>query len=97
MRCKGRIENSSLNQEAKTPMLLSSKDHSVDLIVGDNHQRMLYGGVNTTLTSARERFWILQGRRAVKKVPKKTRDVPKGAGTAIPTITDTRFTRRASF
>ena len=48
-------------------MLLPSKHHVVDLIVGDNHQRMLHSGVNTTLTSVRERFWILQGRRAVKR------------------------------
>ena len=60
MRCKSRIQNSSLNQDAKTLMLLPSKHHVVDLIVGVNHQRMLHSGVNATLTSVRERFWILQ-------------------------------------
>ena len=56
VRCKGRIQNSLLNQEAKTPMLLPSKHHVVDLIVGDSYQRMLHSGLNTTLTSVRGWF-----------------------------------------
>ena len=32
MRCRGRIQNSLLNQEAKTPILLPSKHHGVELI-----------------------------------------------------------------
>ena len=84
VRCKGRIQNSSLNQEAKTPMLLPSKHHVVDLIIGDNHQRMLHSGVNTTLTSVRERFWILQGRRAVKKCLRRCVTCRKGQGQPFP-------------
>ena len=84
VRCKGRIQNSSLNQEAKTPMLLPSKHHVVDLIVGDNHQRMLHSGVNTTLTSVRERFWILQGRRAVKRCLRRCVTCRKEQGQPFP-------------
>ena len=41
MRCRGRIQNSSLNQEEKTLMLLPSKHHIVDLILREAHERML--------------------------------------------------------
>ena len=56
-----------LNQEVKTPMLLPSRHHVVELIIRDAHERMLHGGVNTTLTTIRERFWIIRGRQTVKK------------------------------
>ncbi|XP_015750618.1 PREDICTED: uncharacterized protein LOC107330533 [Acropora digitifera] len=67
MRCRGRIQNSLLNQEAKTPLLLPSKHHGVELIIKDTHNRMLHSGANTTLTAMRERFWIIRGRQTVKK------------------------------
>ena len=67
MRCRGRIQNSLLTQEAKTPLLLPSKHHGVELIIKDTHNRMLHSGVNTTLTAMREGFWIIRGRQTVKK------------------------------
>ena len=71
MRCRGRIQNSLLNQEDKTPILLPSKHHGVELIIKDTHNRMLHSGVNTTLRAMRERFWIIRGRQTVKKVLKR--------------------------
>ena len=68
MLCRGRIQNSLLNQEAKTPILLPPKHHGVELIIKDTHNRVLHGGVNTTLTAMRERFWIIRGRQTVKKI-----------------------------
>lgn len=68
IRCRGRIQNSSLNQEVKTPMLLPSRHHVVELIIRDTHDRMLHSGVNTTLTTIRERFWIIRGRQTVKRI-----------------------------
>ena len=68
MRCRGRIQNSLLNQEAKTPILLPSKHHGVELIIKDTHNRVLHSGVNTTLTTMRERFWIIRGRQTVKNI-----------------------------
>ena len=84
VQCKGRIQNSSLNQEAKTPMLLPLKHHVVYLIVGENHQRILHSGVNTTLTSVREQFWILQGRGAAKKCLRRCVTCRKGQGRPFP-------------
>ena len=68
MRCRGRIQNSVLNQEAKTPILLPSKYHCVELIIKDTHNRMLQSGVNTTSTAMRDRFCIIRGRQTIKKI-----------------------------
>ena len=57
-RCRGRFQNSLLNQEAKTPILLPSKHHAVKLIIKDTHNRVLHSGVNPTLTAMRDWFWI---------------------------------------
>lgn len=67
MQCRGRTQNSLLNQEVKTPMLLPSKQHVVEMIVRDTHDQMLHSGVSTTLTT-RERFWIIRGRQTVKRI-----------------------------
>ena len=68
----------------QTPMLLPLKHHMVDLIISDNHQWMLHSGVNTTLTSVREWFWILQGRRAVKRCLRRCVTCRKGQGQPFP-------------
>ena len=68
VRYKGRIQNSSLNQVVKDPVLLPSEHHAVDLIISETHDRMIHSGVNTTLTALRERFWIIRGWQAVKKI-----------------------------
>lgn len=67
LRCQGRIQNSSLNQEGKTPILLPSNDYVTALNIEDIHNRVMHSGVSTTLTAIRERFWILRG-QIVKKI-----------------------------
>ena len=68
MRCRGRFQNSLLNQEAKTPILLPSKNDAVKLIIKDTHNRVLHSGVNISLTVMRERFWIIRRRQTIKKI-----------------------------
>ena len=68
LRCKGRIQQSSLTEEGKCPILLPSKHNVVELIVKDAHDRLLHSGVATTLTAIRERFWIARGRQTVKRM-----------------------------
>ena len=42
--------------------------HFTKLIIRSAHERVKHGGAKDTLTEARSRFWILQGRSAVAKV-----------------------------
>ena len=70
--CAGRIGNSSLTSNAKHPILLPSKIHFVNLLIENIHKNIvLHGGIRDTLTALRERFWVIRGREAVKKVIRK--------------------------
>ena len=66
LRCKGRINNSSLTLNSKQPILLPH-DH-LKLLIIDVHQMVEHSGTNDTLTTLRERFWNLKGRQAVGMV-----------------------------
>ena len=68
--CRGRINNSSLPQTSKNPILLPSSHPYVDLLIRHTHELVKHSAVTNTLTTLRERFWILKGRQAVKRVLK---------------------------
>jgi hypothetical protein len=71
VRCKGRIEHANLEYDSKHPILLPSKHPFVDLIIRDTHTRVKNSGIRDTLTTIRERFWVLRGRQAVKRILKR--------------------------
>ena len=68
MKCRGRINNSSLQPESKHPILLPLSHPFVELLIRQTHERVKHSAVNNTLATIRERFWILRGRQAVKRV-----------------------------
>ena len=68
LRCRGRINNSSLQPENKNPIFLPSNHPFVDLLIRRTHQKVKHSSVQTTLTTLRERVWILRGRQSVKRV-----------------------------
>ena len=41
------------------------------MIIKGTHNELLHSGVNTTLTTMREQFWIMRGRQTVKKSVKR--------------------------
>ena len=71
LRCRGRINNSSLPQTSKNPILLPSSHRYVDLLIRHTHELVKHSAMTNTLTTLRERFWILKGRQAVKGVLKR--------------------------
>ncbi|CAB4012078.1 Hypothetical predicted protein [Paramuricea clavata] len=71
IRCEGRIEHSSVSSEAKKPVLLPAKHHVTDLIIQEHHDSANHTGIKGTLNRIRERYWILHGRQAVKRVLRK--------------------------
>lgn len=71
LRCRGRINNSSLPQTSKNPILLPSSHPYVDLLIRHTHELVKHSAVTNTLTTLRESFWILKGRQAVKRVLKR--------------------------
>lgn len=66
IRQKGRLQCS---QEHSRNVIVIPKDgHFSELLIHHVHQMVLHGGVQATLAQIRTKFWILQGRQAVKRV-----------------------------
>lgn len=60
-RCKGRLHNSTLSENAKHPILLPTRHRFTSLMALDCHKCVLHCGVKGTLTEIRTWFWILRG------------------------------------
>jgi len=71
LKCKGRLNNASLDLGSKNPILLPSRHRFVELLIEDAHNRVKHNGIRDTLTTIRERYWILRGREATKRIIKK--------------------------
>ena len=63
LKCKGRLNNSAL-----PPILMPAKHDFVRLLIGGVHNAVKHSGIKGTLTTLRERFWVLRGREAVKRI-----------------------------
>lgn len=69
IRVGGRLKrNESINYDHKHPAILPSGEHIVDLLIREEHEKLLHAGNQATLCSLRLKFWILNGRNSVKKV-----------------------------
>ena len=68
LRVGGRLRNSSLNYETKHPMLLPKKGHITDLVIRDQHNNLKHSGRSHVLSAVRERFWVINGNSAVRRV-----------------------------
>ena len=55
IRCRGRIDESSLSLSEKQPILLPSKYPFTDLIILDHHKIVHHNGIKETLNSIREK------------------------------------------
>ena len=68
IRCNGRITNSTLSASTRTPILLPAKHAFTHLTVKQVHHLVKHSGIRDTLTTLRDRFWVLRGRETVKKI-----------------------------
>ncbi|KRY21306.1 hypothetical protein T12_7049 [Trichinella patagoniensis] len=66
VRINGRLQNSTLPEMTKHPLILPDKHPLTRAIIRRCHLRQLHSGIETTLTMLQQRFWILRGRRNVK-------------------------------
>ena len=68
LKCKGRVDNTTLAATEKHPVLLPTKHPVVKLLIREVHGRVKHGGVNTTLVVTCEKYWILKGRQLIKGI-----------------------------
>ena len=70
VRCFGRLNNSDLPPEAKSPILLPRNHPFTNLMIRACHARVLHGGTGQTLAELRKEYWVPTGRQQVEKVLK---------------------------
>lgn len=70
LRCKGRINNSSLPMETKQPILLPKESEFVQLLIQHVHLRNLHSSVRDTLVCLWEKYWVIKGRQVIRTVIK---------------------------
>ena len=62
LKCRGRLNNSTLSLGNKNPISLP---HDHQLLILQYHEKSKYSGVNDILTLLCENYWILGGKRTV--------------------------------
>lgn len=68
LRVGGRLERSVLKYEQKFPLILPYDHHLTEIIVRNEHERLFHCGHEQVLATLRRKYWILSGRRLVKKI-----------------------------
>ncbi len=64
----GRLKQAEINDEAKHQMILPYKHRVTDLVIEQCHIEVGHMGQESVLSALRERYWIIKGRSAVRKV-----------------------------
>ena len=68
LRVGGRLQNANVTDEQKYPILLPSYHHVTDLIIKNIHLTNYHTGIQSTLFTIRQRFWLLDGKNQVRKI-----------------------------
>ena len=68
MKCRGRLAESDLSEDAKYPIILSKDSRFTEMLIWKCHARTHHGGLRATLAEVRSRYWIPRGRQKVKAV-----------------------------
>jgi len=69
MRVKGRLKNAlQLSMSQRTPIILPKAHHLTILVIRNAHHNTLHGGVQLTLSTIHQVFWIDNGKQAVKRI-----------------------------
>ena len=67
----GGLSNANLNFNTKFPILLHNYHYLTELIVKDNHEKVLHNGFKDTLSEVWKHYWIVRGRNYIKKILRK--------------------------
>ena len=61
LRCRGRLSNSDLDLETKTPIILPADHPFTHLVTECCHADVIHGGVRETLAELHRRYWVCKG------------------------------------
>ena len=68
LRARSRVCQANISESTKFPVLLSSRHVYSEMIIKECHNFIFHNGVKETLNVVRQRYWILRGREAVKRI-----------------------------
>ncbi|XP_068717083.1 uncharacterized protein [Montipora capricornis] len=68
LRVDGRLQFADLPEQSKPQIILPHGHPEVAKMVQDVHKNMLRAGAGTVLSTLRQKVWLTQGRREVKRV-----------------------------
>ncbi|CAH2109315.1 unnamed protein product [Euphydryas editha] len=68
MRVGGRLQNASIPYTGQHPAILPKGSEITALIIREEHIKLLNAGQKLLLASLRQRFWIIDGLRTIKKI-----------------------------
>ena len=71
IKSRGRLQHAEIAASSKCPVLVPPGEHLTNLFIRKAHRYNLHGGVQETLATIRQQFWIPKGRQAVRKVIRK--------------------------
>ena len=68
LRVGGRLRQTSIEAEARNPIIVPKKAHVVNLLVRHYHAKVGHSGREHTLSLTREKYWVIKGRIAVHRM-----------------------------
>lgn len=68
LRIEDRIKYSDVGFDKKYAIILSKSHPITDLVIREYHTKMFQAGTNATLYAIRERYWIIDGGVAVRRM-----------------------------
>ncbi|XP_043206518.1 uncharacterized protein LOC122393826 isoform X1 [Amphibalanus amphitrite] len=68
LRVGGRLSNAAISDAAKHQMILPKNGHVTDIIIRDMHEKKGHSGREHVLAALRERYWVVNGNAAVRRV-----------------------------
>lgn len=68
LRIGGRIKNADVDYEKQCPIILPKNHTFTYLVIRETHAKMMHAGINATLYTIRENYWIIDGRVAVRRI-----------------------------
>jgi len=68
IRVGGRLQNAPVSFDLKHPIILPHNHHVTDLIIRHHHNKLHHVGASHTWTALRQRFWVIKGGVAVRRV-----------------------------
>ena len=68
LRVGGRLKNAEISYAQKHPILLPRSQHVTNLIVRNEHLKNYHAGIQATLNFIRHKYWIIDGKNAVRHI-----------------------------